>query len=252
MKILVAIPCYNCEIQIKRLLEKLDSISLTNISDVLFIDNHSTDNTSSIIGSALKKGQTLIRHKENYGLGGTFKTIITYAHQRDYDYIILLHGDDQASEKDLMRMLQLTKDQNYDCIFGARFMADSKLHRYSKIREYGNRFINWIFSIALRQKIYDIGSGLNSYRVNSLPMKEIHQYPNHLAFDVNLLLHFTDKNKKHRFLFAPIEWFEEDQKSNANNIDVGIKVLLMLTKHLIGKKNLSKNVTRREYEISEG
>ena len=255
MKILVAIPCYNCDAQIQRVLQKLLSISLPADVDVLLVENHSEDKTREVIKSSLtlfpeylKKKFKVIFHQKNYGLGGSFKTIFEYSRLGKYDQIILYHGDDQASEKDLLKLIKELNERNPDCILGARFMPGSILHNYSFIREKGNKVINFFFSLLLGKSIYEIGSGLNAYKVSALPGDEVLYYPDHIAFDVNLLLHFMGSDRNYDARFMPIEWFEKDQRSNASNIRVGIDVLTMLFKYKLGMKNLLKEKSVRDFE----
>lgn len=254
MRILIAIPCYNCEAQIGRVLNKLRDFPVPD-ADFLIVDNKSQDKTSEVIKTILSTYPQGLRskfkvlfHRQNYGLGGSFKTIFSYASQNSYDHIVLFHGDDQATRDDLKRMVEEVKSRDPDCLLGARFMDGSTLHNYSLIREYGNKFINFIFSAALGTNIYDIGSGLNSYKVKSLPLEEVMLYPDHIAFDVNLLLHFMGSGRTSTF-FLPIEWHEKDQRSNASNLRVGFDVLFMLLNHKIGRKNLQKTKSTREFEV---
>lgn len=249
MKILVAIPCYNCAKQIERVLTQLKQNQWE--CDFLFVDNHSNDNTVGVITENLKDAWAqkhnikLIIHQENYGLGGSFKTITEQAVTNKYDYLVLFHGDDQASPLDLKNMLKLAQQNTLDAIFGARFMKGSVLEGYSKIREIGNRFINCIYSRFLGVPIHEIGSGLNAYKVNSLPLKQINNYPNHIAFDICLLFHFIQKN----YLFIPIHWREKDQVSNARNLEVGLLVLKMLWNFKRNKSITSSNTLRAYSEL---
>lgn len=256
MRILVAIPCYNCEAQIGRVLTKLSDFTVPDV-DFLIVENNSQDDTREVIKTVLtsypqnlKVRFKVIFHKQNYGLGGSFKTIFAYASEKQYDHIVLFHGDDQASRADLDKIIGEVISRNPDCLLGARFMKGSALHNYSLIREYGNKLINSIFSLALRRQIYDIGSGLNTYKVRCLPLDEVMLYPDHIAFDVNLLLHFMGSDNKTASFF-PIEWHEKDQRSNASNIRVGLDVLSMLLKYKLGRKNLLKNMSIREFEVQE-
>ncbi len=48
-KILVFIPAYNCENQIIRVLEQFDSEVLEYISEIIVVNNRSTDNTEMMV-----------------------------------------------------------------------------------------------------------------------------------------------------------------------------------------------------------
>ena len=255
MKILVAIPCYNCSVQIERVLKKLTQHTFPSEVDFLIVENHSLDGTQDTIKACLEKLPPELKsrfialfHQKNYGLGGSFKSIVEYAYKNNFQQIILFHGDDQASEKDLLNLINEVKENNPDCVLGSRFMPGSILHNYSLIRQLGNQVINLIFSLLLGKRIYEIGSGLNSYKVSSLPLEEVLRYPDHIAFDVNLLLYFMASATKKKTYFMPIEWSEKDQTSNANNMIVAFQVLTMLIKHKLGLKSLLKEKPIRIYQ----
>ncbi len=247
MNIVLGIPCYNCEKQIERVLNSLSLELVNHLSNIIIIDNSSLDNTVQAITTAIKSLDKSIQEKiilyknvENYGLGGSFKSLIESAKLSQCDYLAVLHGDDQASSADLLKIIQLEEVQNsqIDCVFGARFMKESKLIGYSKVREFGNQFINLIFSLFTGRRVFEIGSGLNVYKIEALPLNEINIWPNHIAFDVNLLLHFM--NTKYSIRFFPISWTECDQTSNAKNIKTALLVLNMLFRSKLGLKNTNQ------------
>ncbi|MBL6992078.1 MAG: glycosyltransferase family 2 protein [Bacteriovoracaceae bacterium] len=245
MKILLAIPCFNCAPQIRRVLESFSTQFVGLFSEIILIDNQSRDNTVETIVDLLNKKRftnvKLVRNKENYGLGGSFKLIVEYAIQKKIDYLMWFHGDDQAEVSDAGKFVIKLKEQpELDVIFGARFMPGSTLVNYAKIREYGNKFINLIYSIFLKHRIYEIGSGLNVYKVQSLPLSEIPYWPDHIAFDIKLLFHFT--SSKYLSKFLPIIWKESDQVSNAKNIQVSLKILMMLLEKFLDVKEEKTNM----------
>lgn len=258
MKIILAIPCYNCEKQIVRVLNSLTVEIASKVNKIIILDNYSTDKTLNSAIKSIKLLDRTIQNKiflyqnnRNIGLGGSFKSLIETSVLERADYLAVLHGDDQASIHDLLDMIHLKEiqDLSVDCIFGARFMSESKLIGYSKTREYGNRFINLIFSCFTGKRIHEIGSGLNIYKVSSLPIDEIMNWPNHIAFDVNLLLGFI-KNKAN-IIFHPISWKEYDQTSNAKNINTALLVLKMLFRFKLGLNNSNEqwNIDRPKKRV---
>ena len=104
-KILLFIPAYNCENQIQRVLKQLDEQILKYIDKVLIINNRSTDSTEEKAISYIKENKlndkiSVLRNAENYGLGGSHKVAFKYAIDNNYDYVIVLHGDDQGNISD--------------------------------------------------------------------------------------------------------------------------------------------------------
>ena len=82
-KILLFIPAYNCEDQIKRVLGQLDPAVMAFISKVIVVNNQSTDDTEAAVLDYIHAHAnlpiTLLRNRENYGLGGSHKVAFSYA-----------------------------------------------------------------------------------------------------------------------------------------------------------------------------
>ena len=76
-KILLFIPMYNCEKQIVRVLKQLDKEVLNFISQVIIVNNRSTDNSQQAAIDYLKNNPSLpakvLLNNENYNLGGSHK-----------------------------------------------------------------------------------------------------------------------------------------------------------------------------------
>lgn len=172
-KILLFIPMYNCEKQIVRVLDQLTEEVCKYLSEVIIVNNRSTDNGEEMVKKYLDHHEmfvsiSLMRNDDNYGLGGSHKVAFQYAMDNDFDYVILLHGDDQGDISNILPYLKNKRYRNYDCFLGARFMRGSKLQGYSKFRTFGNKVYDFLFSLGCRYKVYDLGSGLNMYKVSIL------------------------------------------------------------------------------------
>ncbi|MRG85060.1 glycosyltransferase family 2 protein [Salinibacillus xinjiangensis] len=238
-KILLFIPGYNCENQVIRVLNQLDSKVMSYISSVIMVNNRSTDKTEEVVSSYINEHPdfplTLLRNDENYGLGGSHKVAFSYAIENNYDYVIVLHGDDQGSIHDILPILENKKYQQYDCCLGARFMKDSKLKGYSSFRTFGNRVYNLLFSVVTGRKIFDLGSGLNMYHVDMLKNSFFEKFPDKLTFNYCMIL--AAHTYKHSLMFFPITWREDDQLSNVKLFSQAVKVLSMLGKYSIKRES---------------
>ena len=130
-KILLFIPGYNCEKQIVRVLGQLDEGILSFLTRIIVVNNQSTDGTEEAVKSYMEEHPqvpiTLLRNQDNYGLGGSHKTAFSYAINHNYDYVIVLHGDDQGDIHDMDRVLKKQLYKKYDCCLGGRFMRGSRL-----------------------------------------------------------------------------------------------------------------------------
>lgn len=238
-KILLFIPMYNCEKQIVRVLNQLTNPDIIfYISEVLVVNNRSTDNGEEAVINYCKEHTLpplkLLRNEQNYGLGGSHKVAFNYAIENHFDYVIVLHGDDQGNIQDILPLLKSREFENYDCCLGARFMKGAKLYGYSKFRTFGNIVYNLIFSVCLGHRLYDLGAGINLYSVNMLKNGFYLKYKDNLVF--NYCMTLGQAYYKYRTKFIPISWREEDQVSNVKMMNQAVTVLKLLFSYMKNKK----------------
>lgn len=238
-KILLFIPMYNCEKQIIRVLGQLNEEVCGYLSEVIVINNRSTDNGEQAVIQYLQGHEfpipvSLLRNDDNYGLGGSHKVAFQYAIRNGFDYAVLLHGDDQGSIENLLPYLRNKEYEKYDCFLGARFMKGSKLQGYSAFRTFGNQVYDLLFSIGVGKKIYDLGSGLNMYRVEILKDGFYLKYKDNLMFNYCMIL--GSSYYGHRIKYFPILWREDDQVSNVKMVNQAIVVLKLLGSYICSKK----------------
>ncbi len=232
--ILLFIPAYNCEKQIVRVLDSLDEKVMAYISEVIVVNNRSTDGTEEAV-KEYQRTHTylplkLLRNGDNYGLGGSHKVAFSYALKHKFDYIIVLHGDDQGDIHDFLPVLKKEIYRGYDCVLGARFMLQSRLEGYSLFRTVGNIVYNFLYAIGVKQRVFDLGSGLNMYDVKMLRDKYYLRFPDNLMFNCTMLLASSYYNQTIRFF--PISWRETDQVSNVKMASQSLKTLELLFNYI--------------------
>jgi dolichol-phosphate mannosyltransferase len=223
-KILVAIPAYNCEKQIGRVLQGFTTQLLARVDKVIVIDNISKDGTvAAAKRAAAEIGSSKIevwQNKDNYNLGGTHKVAFLAGERLGMDYVAILHGDDQASTPELNRLIDVAEKQpKAGAILGCRFMKGSSLVGYNWKRIWGNRAINLLYSTVALRPSKDLGSGLNLFRLFDLADHAYLGFGDTITFNIDLLLNYF--RKRTIIAFVPISWREEDQVSNARNFSVG-------------------------------
>ena len=232
-KILLFIPAYNCEKQIVRVLEQLNESLLRFIDEVIVVNNRSTDGTQEAVKGFIEDHPQLpvklFCNNENYGLGGSHKVAFDYAIKNGFDYVVVLHGDDQGDLKDFLPVFAGKYYRKHDCILGARFMPGSKLKGYSAFRTFGNVVYNLLFAFVIRKRVYDLGSGLNMYSVKMLESGFYKKFPDNLMF--NYLMILASEYYGTDIKFFPVSWREEDQVSNVKMLNQSLKVLSYLWKY---------------------
>lgn len=249
---ILVIPTYNCGNQIYNLLAKLKNTNIENHFEfVLLIDNCSQDKSVEIARDFCLENKVdwlkLAKNKKNYGLGGTHKAAIKFCLQSDYKNLVVLHGDDQGDITDLLANAdEILSNENCAAFLGARFMKNSKLIGYSKIRIVGNFLLNLLMSIATARKIHDMGSGVNFFKVQELVNIGVFSLPDDLTFNNKLILTLCEHKKE--FIYFPIKWSETDQISNAKLFNQSFKILAMIVYHTFKIKG-SNEIKENNYEF---
>lgn len=255
-KILVFIPAYRCEQQISRVIKQFDARVQAWVDTVMVIDNRSPDGT---LEAAIKQGQSSLkrcnfiawRNDDNYGLGGSHKAALRYVVEQNFDYLVVLHGDDQANIHDLIDLFESAEHPHFDSLLGARFMSDSRLQGYSWFRTFGNYVYNALFSLVTRTMIHDLGSGLNLYRVAAYQDFYYKTFPDDLTFNYVMLL--ASYQRKQIVRFFPISWREEDQRSNVKLFQQAFKVLRLLAGYALQRDNfLAKDLRSQTFTAYTG
>ena len=235
LKILVAVPMFNCE---KQIIPTLDTILLFQhgISEVWIIDNRSTDQSIQIVEEYLKSVKSfqipmkLFQNKENYGLGGTHKITFEMANENFFSHVLIFHGDHQAQGSDLAAFIEIAQTKPNSIILGSRFMRNSSRIGYSKSRTIANFIFNFLLTVRERKIVKDLGSGLNIFPIEAIETINLTLLPNDLTFNIALLRQLIHSNIE--IIWRPIKWTEEDQISNVKIISQTLATLkLIICKH---------------------
>lgn len=240
-RILLFIPMYNCEKQIVRVLAQLTLKVCGYLSEVIIVNNRSTDNGEQAVADFLRENPLpipvrLLRNHENYSLGGSHKVAFQYAIEHGFDYVIVLHGDDQGSIRDIMPVIRRGRHRGYDSLLGSRFLKHSHLVNYSRFRIFGNRVFNALLTLVTGRRVHDLGSGLNMYNTDYLRDGFYMTFPNNLNFNIYMLLYGIQSGS--RFAFFPLTWREEDQVSNAKFLKQSLELLGLAGRYLLARKEL--------------
>lgn len=231
------IPAFRCEKQIGRVIASLDVEIARRFAEVVVIENRSPDNTLARAREALAElaarkvcQVTLLQNDENYNLGGSHKVAFNYCLDNGYDYLAVLHGDDQGDIRDLLPWLDNGDFERFSCLLGARFDRASRLPGYSWFRIFGNIAFNMLVSAATRTRVLDMGSGLNLYKADFLSSRFYLSFPDDLTFNVYMLYYTIWK--KAPFRFFPLTWREEDQVSNAKMFRQAAHILKLTWRYM--------------------
>lgn len=237
-RVLLFIPIYNCEPQIPRVIAQLKPEIRALLSEVIVVDNRSADGGQAAAIAALKGMPDLpakvLHNDANYGLGGSHKVAFNHAIANNFDYCIVLHGDDQGDIDNIAPLIRDGAHRQVDCLLGARFMRGSRLEGYSWFRTFGNHVFNLLYSLAAGVRIYDLGSGLNMYAVRALSDRAYLRNADDLTFNYHMILHSIAAGWRMRFF--PIAWREDDQISNVKMVRQSLRVLAIVRDYAFARR----------------
>lgn len=154
MKLLVIIPAYNEEANIKKTVENLKKNAPQY--DYIIINDCSKDKTGEI---CKENGFNVVHLPCNLGIGGAVQTGFIYAWENGYDLAVQVDGDGQHDAQFLMEMEQYLKDNQCNMVIGSRFI-EKEGFQSSFMRRVGIRYFTWLIKLLTRQTITDATSGL--------------------------------------------------------------------------------------------
>lgn len=161
-ELLVIIPAYNEENNIRRVLEQLEQFDIPSIADILVIDDASVDYTGRIVR---ENQYELITHVYNLGYGSALQSGYKYAVRRDYEYVIQMDADGQHDVCNIPVIYKVLKGKETDAerpdiVLGARFMKGSLDFPVSWIKKAAYDMFRFLIRQATGRRIADPTTGL--------------------------------------------------------------------------------------------
>lgn len=177
-KTLIVIPTYNNEGSLQKLIDDV----LLQSTNVLVVNDGSTDSTSEIIAAFGSKIKSLSHHP-NKGKGYSIIKAFEFALQNGFDYVITLDSDGQHFANDVPKFINEVASNGDALIVGARDMESANVPGKSS---FGYRFSNFWYWAETGEKLEDTQSGYRLYPVKL--MEKIHFFTNRFEFEVEVLI----------------------------------------------------------------
>ena len=166
MKLLIAFPCFNEAEKIGEVLASIpksyDGIDFVRL---LVVDDGSSDDTAVIAHGA---GATVIRHRQNKGLGLAFRSAVDFAIDHGYDLMVNMDGDGQFDPADIARLIAPIVQQEADFVTASRFLNNQEIEHMPPVKRWGNSRMNALISRLCGQKFSDVSCGFRAYSRDTL------------------------------------------------------------------------------------
>ncbi len=166
LKLLIALPCYNEGEKIQEVLESIPR-EYEHVDQVrlLVVDDGSGDETARLAHEA---GATVIRHKQNKGLGQAFRSAVDFAIEHGYDLMVNMDGDGQFDSRDIARLIKPILNNEADFVTASRFLKNKPIEHMPVIKRWGNARMNHLVSRLCGQKFSDVSCGFRAYSRETL------------------------------------------------------------------------------------
>jgi len=152
----ILVPVYNEQKTLSRILKSVTSLPIDSY-EVIIVDDASTDKSPQIIETFLKNFRSekvtiqTHRHPKNRGKGGGIQTGLKHAKG---DYFVIQDADLEYNPKDITPLLRAAQENNYEVIYGSRFLGDIKT--MPKANYYANKMYNILLRRLYKTEITDM------------------------------------------------------------------------------------------------
>ncbi len=230
-KTLIIVPCYNAG---NTIFNTIKDIRNTGFYNIVLSDDKSNDDTILKIENNFPDIK-LIKHQLNLGYGGSQKSLYNYAKTKNFEYVIMIHGDNQYSPSMLPEMAnQLNNGAEF--VLASRFLLNPIIGGMPLYKFFFNRVLTKLQNHITNQALSEYHSGLRGYNIKILEKVDYNKFSNNFIFDNQMLLSII----KYRFKISeiPCETKYDNTTSSIslkNSIIYGIGVLIETFKFKIYK-----------------
>jgi dolichyl-phosphate beta-glucosyltransferase len=204
LRISIVVPAYNESSRIRKSLEKIEHyLGHRNFqSEVIVVDDGSSDDTAAICESAKFSNLRVIRNSHNQGKGFSVRNGVLAA---TGDYVLFTDADLSAPIDELDKLIAVAINENADVVIGSRGLDSKFIEKHqSVVRESGGRFFNVVVRMILGLDIHDTQCGFKLFKRSRTKMAFQKQTISRFGFDPELLFVMSRQNLK--ILEIPVRW----------------------------------------------
>ncbi len=165
MKLLVAIPALNEEVTIKQVISAVPHEIHSLSVDVLVVNDGSTDSTKTFAEQA---GASVISHGSTMGLGTVFRTMVSYARENGYHFMVTIDADGQFDPHHIHLLLKPVLDNSADLATASRFRDPGLTPEMPLLKKWGNARVAKLVSSLSGLDLKDATCGFRAYGPRAL------------------------------------------------------------------------------------
>ena len=194
-KFAIFIVAYEAVSTIESTLERIPEEVLPLLTEIYMIDDFSEDESFEVGKELAEKEKwrqklKVYRNPRNYGYGGNQKVGYRYAVERNFDYVILLHGDGQYAPEYIPNLMYPVVFGQKEVVFGSRMInkknALSGGMPYYKF--FGNIVLSSFENLVLGLEMSEFHSGYRLYSVDVLRRIPFEENTDDFHFDTQIII----------------------------------------------------------------
>jgi glycosyltransferase involved in cell wall biosynthesis len=189
--------------------------------NVVVVDDGSPDDTASVAKAA---GATVLVHETNSGKGAALNTGFRHAREQGYAFVITMDGDGQHAADDIPRFVDAYVKTKVPVVIGNRMEDTATM---PLLRRLTNRFMSWLLSRKMGQRVPDTQNGFRLYRTDVIP--EMGVGTQGFSAESEILLELASRGVK--MGAVPIKVIYGDEKSKINPFKDTIRFFRMLREY---------------------
>ena len=242
-RLLIFVIAYHAETTLRKVLERIPATIFETLdTEVLVVDDASTDRTFEI-GCEFRDAHpaiplTVLRNEYNQGYGGNQKVGYSFAIEKGFDFVAMVHGDGQYAPEELPNLVAPLLDGSADAVFGSRMLSrfgalQGGMPLYKFV---GNKILTTLQNALLGSDLSEFHSGYRLYSVAALKSIPFRLNSNDFHFDTEIIIQLLNANKRIREL--PIPTYYGDEICRVNGMKYAKDVMLATVRNSFHRSGL--------------
>ncbi len=232
MKSIIVIPTFNESKNIRKLVNGVMRQG-TNL-DILFVDDNSPDGTGILAEQISSENPriSVLHRKKKEGIGRAYVAGFQWALNNGYEVIMQMDAD--LSHDPSVLPLFMEKIEDYDAVFGSRYLHGVRVHNWSFKRLLISKLSNEYIRILLGLDSTDTTTAFKCFRRNVLESVHFERLRGRQnAFLIDLV--YTVIKSGYRTIEIPFTFREREEGESKMRLSVAVESFLMVFRLMFSK-----------------
>lgn len=205
------------------------------------------------------KNFILYKNPKNLGYGGNQKKGYRYAIKKNFDIVVMLHGDAQYAPEKIPLLLEPFYSSAWEkigMVMGSRMLGDPLKGKMPLYKYIGNKVLTFLENLLLGSNLSEFHSGYRAYNIQALKHIPFERCSNNFHFDTEIIIMLMEAGYK--IIEVPIPtYYGPGSKSHVNVFNYGLKCLSSVIEYRLNQLGLKKDskydfkATTLVYEFKE-